>query len=338
MILPWAVKGLEVHDRAIALIIHPSSSNDIVASQDESRSTGYSEAPRNRVSSVRSEDIHRISLIGTGRFCKVQLAADASGMLFKDFSTNERRPPSLVAVKSINFNRIKDNSELVLAAGELANEAKILSELNHKNIIRLKAVCSDSFSKSFCANGFLLVFEVLRETLRDRLQRWRRQKNKKERYNHSTKGLGCCTTSFLPRLLSIPRMSSGVSKHKLPKSDMSEKTSIASAFELELGEHTRRMYHRIQETLLGITDGLVYLHSNGIVLRDRKPANIGYEDTSCVEYGSSMSDVYDGDRSIDSVRLFDAIHSKSAVHSNTWRQTLWQERVIASRLTRIPLA
>eukprot|EP00536_Pseudo-nitzschia_multiseries_P011144 jgi/Psemu1/205035/e_gw1.364.20.1 len=40
------------------------------------------------------------------------------------------------------------------------------------------------------------------------------------------------------------------------------------------------MYDRIEETVLGIASGMEYLHARNIVLRDLKPANIGYDDIS----------------------------------------------------------
>lgn len=273
MVSPLALMKLEEHDDAIAAIttLGPVDQDEIVLSATSSV------ASTTRVPSVRRDALRRIRKIGTGRFCEVNLNFGPSWLLSpNNSSSNRRQPLSLVAVKSIDSLRIQDNEELHLAAGELANEAKILSGLDHENIIRLKGVCSESFSESFSCGGYFLVFEVLRETLSDRLRNWRRQKDKKEMGRR---------LSFLPRIMS--------------------NTTRMSEVNLEPDERRQRMHHRIQETVLGIAKGLEYLHSNGIAIRDLKPANIGYEDTNGVKYGSTSFDDSNGGTSNNSVRLFD---------------------------------
>ena len=314
-VLPLAMADLEEHDEAIAAIAicspkhynactadnaNPSDQDDYCSVVSRS-STSSSIASTRRVSSIHRDQLRRINLIGTGRFSNVHLASGPSWLLSKEYSLKEssskesspkmRKPPVLVAVKSLDFNSIKDSSELTVAAGELANEAMILSGLEHENIVKLRAVCSETFSDSFGWGGYFLVFEVLRESLCDRLQMWRRQKSKKKSLERKARGLEV-KVSFLSR--------SG-------SRDTSSKDTVSDSSELwpELDERKQRLYLRIQETVLGITKGMEYLHSNGIVLRDLKPANIGYDDTTSIRYGTSRSRASQTKRSGSTVRLFD---------------------------------
>jgi len=252
-----------------------------------------------RIPSVHRDDLRRVRRIGTGRFCEVDLNFGPSWLLTSqnhdnssnNSNGNKRKPPSLVAVKSIDSQRIKDDEELHLAAGELANEAKILSLLNHENIIRLKGVCSESFSESFSNGnrGYFLVFEVLRDTLTDRLRNWRRQKDKKESVYRKAQKMGR-KHLFMPKMMPNNNMDTATMGETRPAPD----------------ERRQRMHHRIQETVVGIAKGLEYLHSKRIAIRDLKPANIGYEDTNGVKYGSTgRDDSYKGGDTSNSVRLFD---------------------------------
>jgi len=155
----------------------------------------------------------------------------------------------MFAYKSIDPCRVKCPDDLTTATTELANEAKILSCLDHQNIIKLRGVSSERFSESFVTDcgGYFLVLDVLNETLGERLGNWSREKK------HVRRSVGDVLRrtrkSFTRRL---------------------KKSSCTSS-------ECQELYNRIQDTVLGIAKGMKYLHSNNIVLRDLKPANIGYE-------------------------------------------------------------
>ena len=320
MVSPQALMKLEEHDDAIAAITSVCSdctttetktiSTTRVPAYDpevekielatSTKSSDVASFSTTKIPSVDRDDLRRVRRIGTGRFCEVHLNFGPSWLLTSqnndDSSTNssnanKRKPPSLVAVKSIDSQRIKDDEELHLAAGELANEAKILSLLDHENIIRLKGVCSESFSESFSNGnrGYFLVFEVLRDTLTDRLRNWRHQKDKKEGAYRKAQKIGR-KQLFMPKSMSNNNADIAAMGEARPAPD----------------ERMQRMHHRIQETVVGIAKGLEYLHSKKITIRDLKPANIGYEDTNGVKYGSTgRDDTYNGGDTSNSVRLFD---------------------------------
>lgn len=137
------------------------------------------------------------------------------------------------------------------AAVQLANEVKILSELDHENIIKLQGVGSETISGSYRSRNFFFLLDVLDETLEDRLKTWSKKK-----------------TNHLRR--SFRKLVTYDSKHRT--------------------KDRQRMYHRIYDSVLGIAKGLEYLHSKKIVWCDVKPANIGFRvDARTLQQGRSES-------------------------------------------------
>ena len=86
------------------------------------------------------------------------------------------------AIKCLNDKVLRNEDEFVIGAIDLAHEAYLLRQLDHENIIRLHAIPSLGISESFQQQrkstnghpwGYFLVLDILQETLKDRLERWR---------------------------------------------------------------------------------------------------------------------------------------------------------------------
>ncbi len=204
------------------------------------------------IPSVDRDDLKRISLIGSGQFCNVySVTGNLSQPQQRENQVMEcSQSRSLLAFKTIDSKRITNSRDLVVAAIDLANEAKILSQLDHKNIIRLRGISNGRYSQSFLSesengDGFFLILDMLSETLGERLKYWRKNCKQKKRLSRSSIFQGAASKS---------------------RRDDS---------------HRIAMYQRIENIVFGIAEGMEYLHSKQIVLRDLKPNNIGFDfDTS----------------------------------------------------------
>lgn len=194
-----------------------------------------------RVPQVNQDSLIDVKFLKKGMFGHVRLVrvVGSHPSLRQNCSQYQRnrKQPLLFASKHINLNA-NDPED---AAKQLANEAIILSTLNHKNIIKLRGVCSGSFSKSFDnhSRGYFLLFDLLDETLQAKLEQWRKEKRK--------------------------------------SSDMCSKIYKKIFQRTSFFERYQQTHSRAHEaSVIGIARGLAYLHSKQIVWRDLKPANIGY--------------------------------------------------------------
>ena len=184
---------------------------------------------KSRIQRVCRGDFHQICKIGSGVYSDVYMVLDYK---------REK-----CALKVLNPSRLDDSETFIMAALDLAMEARILSELDHENIIQLRGVCSSRFSASYmegAGGGYFLVLDLLEDVLSDRLNRWRKD-------NH--------------------RLSAFETKWNFGKTRV----------------NTQAMYGRMRDVALGIVKGMIYLHENGIVIRDLKPANVGFNDRGLVQ-------------------------------------------------------
>ena len=171
-------------------------------------------------------EFRKVSLLGEGRFSSVFLVL------------SQKRK---MALKCLDPKKIYSSQEFLTASIDLFMEAKILSSLDHENIIKLRGVCSTSLSDSFYqedGKGYFILTDVMQETLKDRIRRWRIDPvcfEKRRRYK---------------------------------------------LFNKKGGLDLRSMYGRIATTAMGIAKGMKYLHERDIILRDLKPQNIGFHEAT----------------------------------------------------------
>lgn len=144
-----------------------------------------------------------------------------------------------LAMKCLDEEKIESTEHFHKAATDLMMEAYYLSKLNHPNIIKIRGVSSTPFSSSYGADrdGYFIIIDVMQETLRDRIPKWYSDKSS---FDSKKKGLKDRLTG----------------KQK----------------KLNLGS----MYGRIETAALGIAEAMNYMHEQGIIIRDLKPANVGF--------------------------------------------------------------
>jgi serine/threonine protein kinase len=186
------------------------------------------------------EDIQTVSVLGSGAHSKVFLVVDQQRL-------------HRYALKCLDPSKLLTPSDFCYAAEDLAMEVDLLSKLNHKNIVQLRGVSRSSVSDSYyrAANnnndnhneGYFILLDVLEETLKDRIQRWRRDIKQQQIHKSSL----CKIFGF-------------------GKSNNNKTQTIMN---LLLG--------RIETVAIGVADAMEYLHDKNIVVRDLKSENVGFD-------------------------------------------------------------
>lgn len=238
---------------------------------------------------VNGETLQKISLLGNGQYCHVHSYAGSLPLLPGQAQNEEDENPAgrknIYAMKAINFKKVADDDELIVAASDLASEAMILSELNHKNIITLRGLCCDSFSGSFMKKGALVGRDVSTRSIG-----FRDRSGSLKNLNHSFMAAGL--NRSLKRLTSfkITKPANSVKGYFLLLDVLTEVLSNQLAKDRIVKERgdvknirrksdrIKAMYKRIEHVATGIVDGICYLHSHDIVLRDLKPGNVGFDE------------------------------------------------------------
>lgn len=133
---------------------------------------GHSSVPElsRNVAPLKWGDIEIHDLIGSGAFCEVY---EVKVINHSDEGVAIDSKQKHHALKCIHSAVLKDFSRGYLScAADLATEVAILSSLDHQNIVRIFG--SNSSDDPNAAQGCFFVMELLEETLKDRLARWRR--------------------------------------------------------------------------------------------------------------------------------------------------------------------
>ena len=90
-------------------------------------------------------------------------------------SDNEQRR---YVIKTIKPEKMMPERDFLIAAGDLEMEASLLSSIRHSNIIRLRGIAlqgTDAYLTTGRHDGYFLVLDRLKETLKDRIISWKRQ-------------------------------------------------------------------------------------------------------------------------------------------------------------------
>jgi serine/threonine protein kinase len=190
------------------------------------------------------------------------------------------------ALKCLNPKRMTSEDVFLTATADLAYEIAILSQSDHQNIIRLEGVASGDFATSFSSStattaiptsvssfassasrcGYYMLLEILTETLETRLCRWRGLKKR---------------AAVLP-----------FAGHHFGGSRTRRR--VEDVWEMSLYEN------RIPNVMQGLAEAIHYLHRKKIVVRDLKPANIGFTPQGVVKlfdfgFARHVDDCQDGE-------------------------------------------
>jgi serine/threonine protein kinase len=129
-----------------------------------------SRLPRRAIPKVQWSDVTVDMTIGTGTYCRVHMVRldSTSGVLEDAYALKALRPKTKESENSFR-----------IGASDLALEGSILSRLHHENIVQLHGVGHGSISQAFADTdeGYFLVLDLLTDTLKDRMIRWRREIN-----------------------------------------------------------------------------------------------------------------------------------------------------------------
>lgn len=250
---------------------------------------------------VNLDDLQTVKHLGKGQFCNVHAVAGSfllDGEESRQVKTGKR---SIYALKSLNPKTIEDDDELIIAALDLANEARLLAELDHKNIITLRGLCCETFSKSFSQGQSLgstsskdidglgplggrglggkdtsrrsMGLSALKSASKKSISRSMGKLNRSLKRLGSTLRLSTPTNGIEGYFLMLDVLTEILCDTlKRQRKDAKKKRKpLSKAKRKEL------MFDRIDRTVIGIAEGMRHLHSHDIVLRDLKPGNVGFD-------------------------------------------------------------
>mmetsp|Transcript_17178 Transcript_17178/g.41707 ORF Transcript_17178/g.41707 Transcript_17178/m.41707 type:complete len:673 (+) Transcript_17178:87-2105(+) len=215
-----------------------------------------------------------------------------------------------VVVKFLRSKLYSNPAMLAACAGDLCKEAIMLSHLKHSNILQVKATSPNSVESYIngCHDAFFMVLEKLDHTLSDRLNVWMNNRrmfvnnpvgtsgktnNRRLRSISSVDGAEGSSNSFT--VASSSDDSRQKKKNKTRKSPLRasglgrlfsragrKSSSSTSSSSSRSSSHWMVLPNMINleerlDAALQLADAVSFIHSKGILHRDLKPDNIGFD-------------------------------------------------------------
>jgi serine/threonine protein kinase len=163
-----------------------------------------------------------------------------------------------------------DDEDLFLdAAQDIVHEAEMLAALSHPNIIKLHGVTAgrhDAFLDG--ASEFFIILERLENTLADKIKVWTKENNSFK----PSRSLQSLSRSFSSSSLGRNVSSSSLSSY----SDLVDNIDIEKATTSAEKDKGGHLNHRLR-VAVSLASAVEYLHSQGVIFRDLKPANVGFD-------------------------------------------------------------
>lgn len=160
------------------------------------------------------------------------------------------------ALKHLHPQVTTKQKNFTASAIDLVLEAKILSCLDHPNIVKLFGVTEGAISKVFSGNGYFLLLDRLHETLEEKIREW-----------ITTEDLAATKIASAPPSQIHAQARRGSSRRP------SEQTIEELVTELANKERAKLLSERIGSVAIDIAKGMEYLHKHRIVFRDLKVRN-----------------------------------------------------------------